>query len=96
MAEATCAAANGCSACAKGEGFTACWASGAGGKATDMHKGQSMLALVGSSSSPSSLTTHLMTPPLVHTMSMDLGDTSGEAMATPSDNANHTSTKRVS
>jgi hypothetical protein len=37
-----------------------------------------------------------MTPPLEHTKSMDLGDTSGEAMATPSANANHTSTKRVS
>jgi hypothetical protein len=60
-----------------------------------MHKGQSMALLLGASS-PSSLATSFMTPPLEHTKSMDLGDTSGEAMATPSANANHTSTKRVS
>ena len=96
MAEAMCAAAMGCRAWDKGEGLTVAAATGAGGNAKLMHKGQSMLALAGWASSPSSLTTHLMTPPLVHTMSMDLGDTSGEAMATPSDNANHTSTKRVS
>ena len=95
MAEAMCAAAIGCRAWDRGEGLTAGSPKGAGGKATLMHKGQSTLALLGWAVSPSSLTTSFMTPPLAQTMSIDLGDTNGEAMATPSAKANHPSTKRV-
>ena len=54
------------------------------------------MALLLGASSPPSLATSFMTPPLEHTTSMDLGETSGEAMATASAMANHTSTKRVS
>jgi hypothetical protein len=46
-------------------------------------------------SSAASAETSFMTPPVVHTNSMDVGETHGEAMATPNDKANHTSTKRA-
>ncbi len=47
VAEAMCAAAMGCRAWDKGGGLTVAAATGAGGNAKLMHKGQSMLALAG-------------------------------------------------
>jgi hypothetical protein len=52
-----------------------------------------LVVLALSASSPS--TTSLMLPLLVHTKSIALGCTMGDATATPTDSANHTSTKRV-
>ena len=46
------------------------------------------------SSSPSACTT-LIAPPELHTNCVALGATKEEAIATPKDKANHTSTKRV-
>ena len=46
-------------------------------------------------SSASSGDTIFMTPPVVHTKSMALGATKGDAMATPTDKTNHTSMKRA-
>jgi hypothetical protein len=54
-----------------------------------------MLCTDATVSSASSEEISFMTPPVVHTNSMDAGDTHGEAMATPNDKANHTSTKRA-
>ena len=66
----------------------------------EAHKGQSNVWLDAATASPSPspwpCTTSFMLPVLVQTKSMTCGLTTGEAMATPSDNANHTSTKRVS
>jgi len=47
-------------------------------------------------SSPWLCTTNFIMPVLEHTMSMPLGLTKGEATATPTDNTNHTSTRRAS
>ena len=60
----------------------------------DAHKGQSKVWLDAAVSS-SPCTTSFMLPVLVQTKSMPCGLTSGDAMATPTDNANHTSTRRV-
>lgn len=66
-----------------------------GGALMDAHKGQSSVRLaLAVSSSPD--TTNFMLPVLVQTKSMPCGLTMGEATATPTDSANHTSTKRVS
>ena len=54
-----------------------------------------MLCTDATVSSAASAETSFMTPPVVHTNSMDVGETHGEAMATPNDKANHTSTKRA-
>ena len=65
-----------------------------GGALMATHKGQSIvLADAVLSSSP--CTTNFIMPVPVHTMSMPLGLSTGEAMATPTDNANHTSTRRA-
>jgi len=65
-----------------------------GGATSDAHKGQSSVWLDAVLSS-SPCTTSFMLPVLVHTKSMAWGLTMGDAMATPTDNANHTSTRRV-
>jgi hypothetical protein len=58
------------------------------------HSGQSMV-WAEAVASPSPNATSLTAPALEHTSSITLGLTAGDAMATPSDNANHTSTRRV-
>ena len=91
---AICAAAMGCTAWANGEGWVNVVLNWGGGALIDMHKGQSIdLADTTLSSSP--CTTSFIMPVPVHTMSIPLGLSTGEAMATPTDNANHTSTRRV-
>jgi hypothetical protein len=79
---------------AKGEGCVNAVLSAAGGALLEAHKGQSMVRLEAATSS-SPCTTSFMLPVLVQTKSMPCGFTTGDAMATPTDNANHTSTKRV-
>jgi hypothetical protein len=66
-----------------------------GGATSDAHKGQSSVWLEAAVLSSSPCTTSFMLPVLVHTKSMAWGLTMGDAMATPTDNANHTSTRRV-
>ncbi len=92
---AMCAAAMGCTAWASGEGWVNEVLDWGGGAVMDVHKGQSIvLAEAALSSSP--CTTSFIMPVPVHTTSMSLGLSTGEATATPTDNANHTSTRRVS
>ena len=59
------------------------------------HKGQSRVGDADFPPSSSPCTTNFMLPVLVHTMSMALDCTMGDAMATPTDMENHTSTKRM-
>ena len=59
------------------------------------HKAQSICAWLGAALSVPSTATSLTMPPLVHTSSVALGAAKEDAMATPKDKANHTSTKRV-
>ena len=67
-----------------------------GGNAVSVaHKGQSSLCPSAPSDSASPNSTNCMPLALVHTNSMPFGFATGEAMATPSDNTNHTSTRRV-
>jgi DNA-directed RNA polymerase subunit L len=88
-------AARGCKAWASGEGWVNVVLNSGGGAVMDVHKGQSIvLADAVLSSSP--CTTSFITPVPVHTMSMPLGLSTSDAMATPTDNANNTSTRRVS
>lgn len=61
----------------------------------DAHNGQSNVWLAEAPSS-SPCTTSFMLPVVVQTKSMALGLTTGDAMATPTDNTHHTSTKRAS
>ena len=68
---------------------------GAGGIPTAIQCAQSMVWAVESVFSASSEDTIYIVPPVVHTSSMALGATRGDAMATPKDNANQTSTKRA-
>ncbi len=97
---AMCAAARGCKAWAKGEGCVSELLSAGDGALMEAHKGQSSVWLEAATPSPSPLfwpcTTSFILPVLVQTKSITCGLTTGEAMATPIDNANHTSTKRVS
>ena len=92
---AICAAAMGCRAWASGEGCVNAVLSAGGGAEIEAHKGQSKVWLEAATSS-SPCTTSFMLPVLVHTMSIPWGFTIGEAIATPTDNANHTNTRRVS
>jgi len=89
-----CAEATGCRAWARGEACVNAVLSAGGGAQIDAHKGQSSVRLEADASS-SPCTTSFMAPVPVHTMSMPLGLITGDAMATPTDNANHTSTRRV-
>ena len=94
MRAAICAAAMGCTACASGEGWVSAVLNSGGGAVMDVHKGQSIvLAKAAPSSSP--CTTSFIMPVPVHTTSVPLGLSTGDATATPTDNTNHTSTKRV-
>ena len=95
MRDAMCAATVGNKACERGEGCVSALFNAGGGAQVVAHKGQSKVddAKVELSSSPCA--TNFMLPVLVHTMSMALGCTIGDAIATPTDKANHTSTKRM-
>ena len=59
------------------------------------HKAQSICPWLGAVLSLPSKATIFSMPPLVHPISVALGATKEDAMATPKDKANHTSTKRV-
>lgn len=89
-----CAAARGCMAWAKGDGCVNEVLNAGGGALMDAHKGQSNVWLDAAVSS-SLCATNFMLPVLVQTRSTPCGWTMGDAMATPTDKANHTSTKRV-
>jgi|GEM_PF-1798042 hypothetical protein len=93
--DAMCAATVGNKACERGEACVSVVLNAGGGAQMMTHKGQSKVgdAKVELSSSP--WWTNFMLPVLVHTMSMALGCTMGDAMARPTDKANHTSTKRM-
>lgn len=62
---------------------------------TAIHKAQSMVCTVDSALSASSEETIFIAPPVVHTRSMALGATRGDATATPTDITNQTSRKRA-
>ena len=94
MIAAMCAAAMGCTTWAKGEGCVNVVLSGEGGAVMETHNGQSKVWLEAVTSS-SPCTTNFILPVLVQTKSIPCGLTTGDAMATPTDNANHTSMKRV-
>jgi hypothetical protein len=91
---AMCAAAIGCKAWASGEGCVNVVLIAGGGALIEAHKGQSSVWLDAAVSS-SPCTTSFMLPVLVQTRSMPCGLMMGDAMATPTDSANHTSTRRV-
>lgn len=95
MREAMCAATVCNNACERGEGCVSDVLMADGGAPTPAHKGQSKLSTAVAALSLSPCTTSFMLPVLVHTMSMALGCTKGDAMATPTDKANHTSTRRM-
>jgi hypothetical protein len=91
---AMCAAGIGCMAWAKGKGCVNDVLIAGGGALMEAHKGQSSVWLDADASS-SPCTTSFMLPVLEQTKSMPCGLTMGDAIATPTDNANHTSTRRV-
>jgi len=93
--DAMCAATEGNNACERGEGCVSVVLNADGGALTVAHKGQSKVGETEEELSSSPCTTNFMLPVLVHTMSIALGWTMGDAMATPTDKANHTSTKRM-
>ena len=95
MRDAMCAATVGNKACERGEGCVSAVFNAGGGAQMVAHKGQSKVgdAKVELSSPPCA--TNFMLPVLVHTMSMTLGCTIGDAIATPNDKANQISTKRM-
>jgi hypothetical protein len=80
---------------ASGEGWVNAVFNAGGGALMEAHKGQSSVWLDAAASS-SLCTTSFMLPVLVQTKSIPCGLTMGDAMATPTDNANQTSTRRVS
>jgi len=93
--DAMCAAAMGNNACERGEGCVSVVLNSGGGAMKVAHSGQSKVRASEEVLSSSPCTTSFMLPVLVHTMSMALGCTQGDAMATPTDRANHTSTRRM-
>jgi hypothetical protein len=93
--DAMCAATEGNNACERGEGCVSVVLNAGGSAATVAHKGQSKVGEVESELSTSPCKTSFMLPVLVHTISMALGCTKGDAMATPTDKANHTSMRRM-
>ena len=98
MRDAMSAAATGCNACAKLLGFSGVFVQEVRGTATVAHKGQSMLAELWALSDEMSsvpATTIFIPPALVHTICVSVGFKMGDAMATPMNNANHTSTQRA-
>ena len=92
---AMCTAAVGCMAGARGGACVNVVLSAGGGALMDAHNGQSSVWLEAATSSSPGIT-NFMLPVLVQTRSMPCGLTTGDAMATPTDKTNHTSTKRVS
>ena len=92
---AMCAAAVGGMTRSRGEACVNVVLSAGGGALMDAHNGQSSVWLDAATSSSPGMTSFML-PVLVQTRSMPCGLTTGEATATPTDNANHTSTKRVS
>ena len=95
MRDAMCAATLGNKACERGEGCVSAVFNAGGGAQMVAHKGQSKVGEKERGLSSSPCTTSFILPALVHTMSIALGCTMGDAMATPTDKANHTSMKRM-
>jgi len=95
VADAICAAAMGCRACDKSEGLSKVVPRRADGSAANMHMAQSGIVWCWLSGLSSALGTNFIAPPVVHTNSMALGDTTGEAAASPIEKTNHTSMKRA-
>jgi hypothetical protein len=92
------AAAIGCRTCANLLGFSVGTVHDTSGTVTGAHNGQSMFALDAAASevlSNKSDTTIFIPPELVQTICVSVGFNMGDAMATPMNNANHTSTKRA-
>lgn len=96
MRDAMCAATVGNNACERGDGCVSAVLMAGGGAPMVAHKGQSKVGKEDAELSSSPCTTSFMLPVLVHTISIALGWTMGDAMATPTDKANHTSMKRMS
>lgn len=91
-----CAAAIGCSACAKGEGLEKESSSFGAVAVTLAHKGQSMLVVTLTTVPSSSAETTIFIPPEPEqTICTSPGLTMGEATEAPTNSANHTSTKRA-
>jgi hypothetical protein len=95
VCEATSAAATGCKRCANGLTFSSPTAQESTFKTTEVHKGQSILVVNLASAPSSPEATIFMPPALEHTIWVSVGFKMGEAMATPMNNANHTSTRRA-
>ena len=92
------AAAIGCRECANGLAWSKATERDCNGTNTGAHNGQSMLVAAWAlsdelSSAPN--TTIFIPPELVQTNCVSVGFNMGDAMATPMNNANHTSTKRA-
>ncbi len=93
------AAGRGCKTCDKPPGGSATGSKFCGGAIRGRQAGQSSAAckeVLTASPAPSSDITIFMPPMAEQTISADCGLTRGEATATPMNNANHTSTRRVS
>ena len=94
MRDAMCAATVGNNACERGEGCVSAVFNAGGGALMVAHKGQSSFGVLGLPES-SPVTISFIMPEPVQTNIVDSGLTRGEAIATPNDKANHTSTRRV-
>lgn len=92
VADAMCAAAIGCRACAKAESFSKYAVKGGGGAHTEAHSGQSMLAKALSPSSSPLASTIFIKPPDAQIICMPSGLMMVEAIAEPKNKANHTNT----
>lgn len=84
-------------ACASGYGWVSCRVVAGAGKEAGRHIAQSSVCWPASTTSPFlSTTMSLIVPPSEQIISIVLGATRGDAMATPSVNANHAKTRRMS
>jgi len=92
--EGKCAAAVGNNACERGEGCVSSLFKGGGGAPIVAQSGQSSLVVLGLPvSSPEA--TNFIIPEPVQTSMVESGLNRGEEMATPTDKANQTSTRRA-
>ena len=92
--EGKCAATVGNKAYERGEGCVSSLFKGGGGAPIDAQSWQSSLGVIGLPVSSPEATSFII-PELVQTSMVDSGLTRGEAIATPKDKANHTSTRRA-
>lgn len=91
------ASSMGVRACASGCGWLICRVAAGAGREAGRHIAQSSVCWPASTTSPFwSVTMTLIAPPSEQINSIVLGATMGDAMATPSVNANHANTRRMS